>query len=409
MGRYFNIALITLVIAVVLSGCYRNRNAAHQSKPYQPPPDPAKQLEEVPINDRAPIQVNDIGLNASGSPVNADAQNSLRRLTVAQCRELAMTGSRNANALDAEFQRLQCNENVPPCILEMIQLSAMHQRNESIGQALEAYLNLVEVYLQHDLLLESTVLIDDTHQTIDQLRAADVIVDFDRRELDRRRMTAEEKAFELLSNQQTLTTGLELLLQLQRTSGSPIWPEYSAESFGQYDVPTLNDSLTVAWENRKDLRALQALATCCSEDLIDAVRSSLRSIHPLLGFAFRPRGVLYQAFFGQQDDLHEVNQLQNQVYGVIESLKDSIELEVASRVYSIEKRMAVIRLKKARIQSLHDSIQSAKDVAAVKPVDLKAQVERRAQVIEARSELIRERIALEIDRVKLMQAQGILN
>ena len=218
-----------LAVVVASAGCYRNRNAAQGSKPYHPPPEPSIQLEPIAIDDRVPILIPDIGFEANGTPANPGDPISLRRLTVEQCRQLALAGSRNANALDAEQERLRCNENTPECIRQMMQCSAAHQRNESIGQALEVYLNLVEIYLQHDLLLQSKVLIEDTRKTIEDLRAADVVVDFDRRELDRKQLEADEKVFALMSNQRKLTTGLELLLQLQRTANSPIWTEYRAE------------------------------------------------------------------------------------------------------------------------------------------------------------------------------------
>jgi hypothetical protein len=409
MGRFYINALALFLMATIFSGCHRHQPAAQFSKPYQAAPEPSNELVEIAVSERSPIQMAYQDQISGGTPVNPDAQNSLRRLSIVQCSMLARRSSRAGNALDGEYERLRCKEHVPECILQMLQLSADHQRNESAGQALEAYLNLVEVYLQHDVLLESAVLVQETHETLDQIRAAGVVVDFDRRELDRRRMEAEEKAFELLEKQQQLTSGLEILLQLRRTAKSPIWTEFQAESIGVGAAPDLNSSLTIAWENRKDLQAMKVLATCCSEDLLDAIRASARSLHPLLGLALSPRPLFFRALFGPEENLQETNSLQRHITGVIESQKDLIEAEVSNRVFSIEKRIAVMQLKQAQIDSLRNSIQSAKDAASIKPVDLETQLNQKSEILRIRSEIIHERIALEIDRMKLMQAQGLLN
>lgn len=406
MDWFTKSALAAMFIVVSHTGCARHRPPApvyHSAEPVSI----QNQLASVSLAERTPISLSNLTREIGGTPLISGEPTTVRDLTPSQCESLAAASSRIANALQAEQNMIRCNVNAPECVVQILRMQAIHQRNESAGQALEAYLNLVEIYLQHDLLNESTEQIDIAVEIVEKLRAADVDTGIDNRVFDRQQNELEEKAVELAFNQRRLTTGLELLLQLDRSNSNPIWTNYQADDSLVADQ-TVEQALATAWANRRDLQALRLLADCCDEKVLDLIRSSAKTLHPLLGLNFKVTRLLPRPRLISREAQAECCSRRSQIQQVIDSRKQLIELEISELVQSIQKHKELIKLKQSTIKSLQDSIESAEKAAEVRPVDLEVQLKNKSQVLEQRSALIHERIALEIDRVKLKRAQGLL-
>ena len=405
-GNSFCLLLALLAGFIVCNlGCQRNRPNFSAPVPSSTIAKTVNQLPTISIDSRQFISHTELQ-GIAGSPVVEDYSTVVRTVGFSEIQSMAADNSTIANAIDGEREKLCCREDAPKCLATILNLQAQHERNQSAGQAGEAFLNLVQVYLLHDVLLESTREVDRASKIVQKLKDNDVPIDFDERQLVRQENELEEKAAELLFNQKRLTTGLSLLMDLDVKDTTPIWTVYQSQ--GLPPTVDLQSALDTAWSNRADLQAMSLLTECCDADLLDIIRSSAKSLHPLLGLAIKKKRWLRRPRLSKIEDTQEACCRVNQIKQLMEARKKLIAREIADLVFSMQKRRRLIGLKKETITSLEQSISSAEKAVEIKPIDLKTQLANRARVYEIRAELIREIIGLEIDSLKLKQAQGLL-
>ncbi len=396
---------LTLGFVICATGCQRHRPQISDPISSTTITKSVNQLATISVDSRQLISHPEISGVAGGSPVVEDFSTQIRTIDFAAVQSKAAENSALANAIVDERQKLCCNDNVPKCLPTILDLQAQHERNQSAGQAGVAFLNLVQIYLQHDVLVASTKEVDRAAAIVKKLKDADVPLEFDDRRFEREHNKLEEKAVDLLYNQKRLTTGLSLLLDLDEKDVTPIWTEYQSE--GLPEPVELNSALETAWTNRTDLQALSLLADCCDADLLEIIRSSAKSLHPLLGLSMK-RKRLFRRLFSKVDETREACCRVDQVRALIEARKKLISQEISDLVFSMDKRRRLITLKKETINSLQKSITAAEKAAVIKPVDFETEMANKAKILETRSELISEVIGLEIDGLKLKQAQGLL-
>ena len=94
----------------------------------------------------------------------------------------------------------------------------MHERNSHVGRTLDLFFNLANIYSQQPTLQDSHQILDDTTQAIEKLRAASIPLTIDVTEFDRMKLEIDEQTANLLKQQQQLTAGLQLLLQLDASN-----------------------------------------------------------------------------------------------------------------------------------------------------------------------------------------------
>ena len=142
--------------------------------------------------------------------------------------------------------------------------------------------------------------------------------------------------------------------------------------------------------------------------MLELIRSSARSLHPLLGLGIIKKRLLQtRRHFGQQQD-REACCMAEQIQALIAARKKLIEAEITQLVYSIQRHKELIKLKQQTVDSYMASITEAEKGAAVKPVDFKQQMQKQAKMLEEKSAIVDAVIQLEVDRLKLRQAQGLL-
>jgi len=402
-------ALISLTIALMQLGCAASHrhSVVSRANNYRlvTNAQPARNaLSTLEFESRTPIQIG-VGQPTSGLPLTVN-DGSIRNLTLGECQSLAFNSSALGNALSQEGKVVNSescgSDETPGCVSRIICLQAEHERVKSSGQATEAFLNLVDVYLQHEILLESMEEVDRASSVLNKLKENEIEVDVDPRELDRQENMLEEKAAELLYAQQQATTGLSLLLNLNVDNTTPIWTQY--ENLETVPIPELQSAVDVAFENRKDLAALNELACCCGPEVMELIRSSTQTLHPLIGLKFGPKRKWN--FLVQKELEQEACCRCEQIVDVVQAKKKLIRLEVSQLVQSMNRRARLIYLKKSTVESLSKSLDEAEKAVEIKPLDFKTQIENKAAWLQARSELVHEIVALEIDRSKLTTAQG---
>ena len=399
--------ILATAILVLGSGCMRTRLARQtHNEPGLAVAETsrANDLPSVNYDERSSIVHFEIKQTA-GSALEVERGAQIRSARLDEITRLAGENSTIAKAIDKEVRQLQCGCNdFPECLKRILHLQKEHEQNASSGQAAELYLQLAEVYLQYELLQQLTDELEDAARIVRKLKESELPIDFDERTLHRKQNQLEERAVELLYGQKRLTNGLELLLDLQTQAG-PIWTDWQVTESG----PTveLDTALATAWANRKDLLALALLTECCDADLLELIRSSARSLHPLLGLALTKKRLLQSARRFRKEQNQEACCRAQQIQEVLDARKKLIEAEIAELVYSIQRRNRIIAIKKETIRSLKASIKSAEAAAELKPLDLETHLQNKANVLQTRSEMIHELVQMEIEKAKLRTAQGL--
>ncbi len=386
------------------TGCTICRRPPESLSTCCPTPE-VNRLASISLESRAAIQLSAIEWSHAGVPFVDEPNGSLRDLTIQQTEYLAARSSPIAQAIQKEKAILCRSPTTPAAARKLLDLTAAYERNQSAGQAMEAYLNLVEVHLQHELLIQSKVPIDDATATVAKLRENLVSVPFDDREFFRQRLELDERSERLHHQQNQLNAQLESLLQLDKRYVAPIWTNYQSQPVAAFDR---NAEIAVAFENRTDLAALRCLAyDGGSSEMLEWLRATARSTSPLLGIIAGGRG-LFGSRQSEESRESEAANRRCQVENLARLRRDMIEMEVSDAVDSIATRLRVIELKRQSIASVQESLEASVEGKDLQPIDLKSDLELKLRLLTLRSELIHEIVELEKDVVRLRQSQGVL-
>ncbi len=403
LNHFARISIVFL--AVLVAGC-----AVCRRPPLEPVTDCAEieinRLAIIPLESRNPISLTQLLAQHGGLPFVDNSANTLLDLTLQHCELLAARSSRLANQLHAEKAILCRNPATPAVVLQMLDQQAAHERNQAAGQAMRAYLGLVEVYLQHELIVASKQEIQTTSETVNKLRESRVTVAIDDGEFQRRHLELDERAERARHQQFQLNSQLNKLLNLEECVPSPIWTNFqSTHSNAAFELCA---ELAVAFENRSDLAGVESLASADdSKALLDWLRTVVGGTSPLMGIVASSKGFLRKRQTNSERE-QEASQRQNQVSSSVEAKRELIELEVSDAIDSLVMRLRVIEMKQQATASLENTVATAEKAKDLFPVDLKTDLENRLKLLTLRSELIHEIVEYESDIVRLHQSQGLL-
>ena len=369
-------------------------------------------LPRVAPDQRLPIAV-DVPFPVSGAVPAGQEGIPLRQLTLETATRTAAEVSPLANALVAEGKISAdpcCGQARPSgCLQCLLQLQANHERTRSAGQAAEAYWQLVETHLQMDLLNQSTAEIDRVARIVSKLRENDIDVDLDERELLRQQNLLEEKAIELHAGQRKLVDGLELLLDLHPQPDQTLWT--SVPGLIRIDgVPDAESAVELAWQNRQDLAALHQLADCCGPESMEWLPALTQPLSPWLGLRSplaKRRGLLAQRKLKQALQL-EADCRCEQLPQLVALKRAAIRREVLQAVRDAEQHARLVEIKRSTLESLEQSLAAAEKAVDIKPLDFKTHFENKGRLLQVRSEWVHELLQFQIQRARLMAAQGLV-
>ncbi len=327
-------------------------------------------------------------------------------LRLRDCESLAAANAPLAKILEEESQSSPCDcNNVDPdvqaSINAAINSNASYQRNIASEKALLAYLGLTEVYLQTQVSRESIVEIGKLQEVLAELQLEGLVRELDPELLVRGKLDLQAKRSELVFNFDDLNQKLRLLLGLQN-SPNPIWTDCQIQGWSLPD--DLDSEIELAMQNRTDIRALRSFIQCGNDDLLEVMRSSIRSVSPISAIAIQRR------FFGGlfKDNSAEIQKLRMQIAILNESQIALVKSEVTESFYAIQKYSALIQLKQKKLESLRKSETRLEARRQVGPIKIDEVLEVKSSVFETRSELIHSAILLQMEWIKMKSRQGLL-
>ncbi len=344
--------------------------------------------------------------NLTAMPVIDENTTQVRILTAPDCERLAAQSSKAANQLIAEQGIAPTNE----CHSELgvlLDLQAAQQRNLSAGLALEAYYQLLGVYLAHGIVQESLQKLADSQATIEAM-SRDIPAGDSLAVLQRERLELLAKIAELRYQQQALTSQLEFYLVLEADTHHPIWTEQV--NLEAVILPTLDQALDNAYRHRSDLAAAQTLANSNDPTLLAAAKQRLMaSGGGGWGQLSIPKPLLLcAAKWQQQLAALELSARHEQLCQLVNDLKLAIRLEVTEAWESTQQHLTTLELKQKILESSEQSIllqQQSNELVPTSPEDEMALERDR---LAARRDVLQATIAAQLSWIRLQKAQGAL-
>ncbi len=422
MSGYLQRIALSLALASLgasgLVGCAQLRNSKHNVKDCsaticQPSdPIPNQTLRVIKFDSRQPVQLTEVAESIYGWPISNATLKEVRDLTFEECLRLASDGAPIAQQIESHRQWLQSLGKLPQALDSAFCSQANYERSVHAATALEAYLNLTEVYSQQPIIDQTHTVLRDAEGALSKFRDAGVDVPGDSSELFRQHLELDQQVAELRFNQGRLNDGLETLLQLKHESTLPIWTAFVATA---HDSISTEEELAVsiALSNRGDLLALEKLAAnaCCLSP--ESIAGIAGSANPLLGAGLSLPGPAKWWQCMLRDEIEclknsAATERQKQLQSLVLAKRDQIRLEVQEALHSLRRHRELLDIKQQQLQSLCEAETAATLAKDERPIDFEKHLEQSIEQLRHTSEIVHEILAIEKDYIRLQNAQGTL-
>ena len=423
------ICVLVLGLLIISSGCSANRGClCKQSVSEDPCPScpplcvtsnqsEAIVLAEVLFDERLPIIQPVSGQSLLGWPISQEISidnRPLRRLSQQQCNQIANSTAIIANEIETHRQWLATNNAACPGLLAAMAHQAAHERNLQIGQTMEVFLNLANIYSQQTTIAQSHSILDGTQRALEKIREAEVTKAGDTTSLERQHLEIKEQEIKLRQKQQQLTHGLEMLLGLE-AAPSPIWTEISQAILPPRSLD-LEDQYAKAIAQRGDLKMMESLSNDCSKFTADQFEAIAANSSPLLATGLqRPaaaawwRSCRFKEQVQQEIDrvtAEETRRRREQLHGLANAKRKSLKNQLRDAITSIETAWQMLETKQQRLTSLETAIRVAeksKDTTAIDPAEY---LKKRLELTKIESEIIDQQFQIAIGHTKLRKLRG---
>jgi len=338
----------------------------------------------------------------------AEVPTLVRDLHEDQCRMIAAKASPVARQLESHGRWLQRMNRTSPSIIRGVFLQAQHERLVHVANSHEAYLSLLEVYLQRSVVDQMRSVLVESEEAIESFRNAGIEIPGDPTEVQRRKMDVEQQSSDLRMNQNKLNRGIESLLELIPQTDLPIWTSFNVST--RSPVPTEALATHTALSSRKDLQALETIerGSHChtSEEM-----KGLSSGNPFLGSSISIPGTTKCFQISLKKKIAELKRSENieyqrQLHDSVVILQNKIQLEVMEALQNISNHLDRLRVTKNKLTNFQNSLDAETKAKDQRPVDPAVRTAKEIEALKAVSEMIHESIAVEIAYVQLERAMG---
>lgn len=346
---------------------------------------------------------------SSATPISDSQQRAT--WSVDQVRQWATEHAAVANMLDAERRAATCGldrDNARPCaqagmVQGVLAALARHDRNQSAGEAMTVYYQIVGLETQLTLL-------DQAHAELSSLVAAAEaaerleLPDGDPIELRRRRSEIEDRRLQARYGVKKLRTQLARLTGQSRQLANAA--ELTASLTDEVTQIAPDAAVEQAWDKRDDLQAVRILCRCMSEDSLPAARALMGVVQPGLGLSLLASSKCLLPGWG--DDVADLGCRRSQCRQLLQATRDNIEDQVI--LAELDVRQAVERRANAEANAALVE-QHAKLQAKAEQLEQAAPGSHSlAKLIslEAQGEAVQRRIDLAVAEIKFRQSRGML-
>lgn len=407
---------LTLLIAAMPYSCLAGCSGAFFAKaknvtPYRVTSFTAATQHSLPVieyKNRLSIELIQGYESFKGTITAVEPPTSVRDLSLNECRSLSFKSSPVARQLESHGRWLQRMNRSSPSVVKGVFLQAEHERSVHVANSLEAYLNLTEVYLQRSVVDEMVQVLNNSEEAIESFQKAGIEIPGDPNVIERRRMEIDEQISDLRMNQNKLTSGLEALLELSPQSDLPIWTSFKAPI--HETIPSEEMAIQIALGSRDDLKALETVERG-SYSMSSEEMKGLFGGTPFLGSSISipgPAGCFQISLQKQIASLKrsENVEYQHQIHDSVIIKQNQIRQEVSEALQNLSNHYSRLSITQQKLISYQNSLEAESKAKDQRPVDLSLRTAKEIETLKAVSDLIHERIAIEIAHVRLEKSLG---
>lgn len=356
-------------------------------------------LATIPYEQRQPTLLAGATSPLLGRVLADSTPAQVRELSLSQCESLASDVAPIATQLRQHAQWLEGHGQAT--LSAALREQARFESDKHRLLAIEAYLNLANVYAQTTVIDQSLTFLNDLRESVAEFRRAGVEVAVTNNELERQELAIQESIVELQYNQTRLIGGLEAVLQISPQSDA-IWA-YIAD---QTPVSMVDEN--AAWEfarqHRGDLKALEILAA--NADAIPG--ETLQQLHPLLSTGVPiPNVSWWMCLAKREAECLELSQRQQRTRlsnAMVAAKIEQIRTEVQSQCLVLKKVESLLELKIQQRALLRDAQQNRN--VGQGQIDVASYVADSQQELKWTSEIISLMFQQQIEQARLQQAMG---
>ncbi len=344
-----------------------------------------------------------------------------RALDEAQCVCLAVRNSPIANALDTK--RASILASMPRHLLHpanstsdskqllatSMGFEANEYRNQDAGKAMETYYRLAQAEMQESILKQSQTEVDGAlaaarTQFERGLPVGEVYNDLRRQETDLR-----GKLLKLADTIDRLNLVLKSSLELgPRNEDWVVKPLFNM--LATPAIPDADDAVRIGLATRPQLLLLRTIITCVDERTLKIAEQILSAINPVLAIAVPGGGGkvadCLAAMHGEEPE--RVTQFRTRVQKILAARERTVESEIRDAVIEIHTSVGMIANSRDQYMLRTEELkrlESKSDRGLTPSLEL-ATV--RLEILGKQSQWVDEVIALNLNRAKLAEAQGLL-
>jgi hypothetical protein len=375
----------------------------------------------------APVVVADEGKNGPSRPdvsalgTLAELQQRLpphppeaasRELLAEETQSLAAANSKLANLTELERQAVaqaagnhKKGSRLATLQQQLLCLRAIHERNLSASQGLQAFYKLAEVRGNGPAAESSLAQLGHMQDDLRKVKEQGLKVTADRTALSRKQLDLQDQQQQLDLGDAQLSEQLRGLIGLNPGEPTRLVPQ--ADLTLTVETIDVDFAITVGLQTRADLAALRLLLSELDAQTLPAARSGLSQADPALGISPPAMGMLHKLFKSSTADC-ELEIRRAQLSELLETHEQQVASEIRLAVRELETRLkqgAIAAATRASWQQHHNDLKALREVGSATPQEIQqAQLELTA----AESVLLKHVIAARLAEVKLKEAQGLL-
>jgi hypothetical protein len=350
----------------------------------------------------------DVSALAAGPAAIPPRPLQYRRLTVAECRALAIKNAPLADDLDNH----PANDSLLPQLFhkhaDLANLSRLVRgysadeiRNRSAADALEDYYKLAAAEGQFDLTLEAHTVLDKQHSAAQKAINEGLKDRGDVNAIRRQMLEIDGQTAKLEAGVVALNASLAARLNLDLADPAPLWP---AEALRVSDnVIEVEQAVAAAMLYRPDLNLLRTLAS--DEHSTALTNAVLSGVNPLLGSA-NPFSALLAMM--KLEPARAESKTRQQLQGLLSSRERQAEAEVRAAVATLRGARGAAAAKAAEVRNLSARVAELEKRDSAGQQVTAELTTARIDLLKARGELVQAVADWHIADVKLRQAMGLL-
>ncbi|MGI8979871.1 MAG: hypothetical protein ACR2FY_11655 [Pirellulaceae bacterium] len=339
-------------------------------------------------------------------------ETATRELSAEETQSLAAANSQLANLTELERQAVaQAAGNFKKAARlaglqqKLLCLRAVHERNQSASQALQAYYKLAEVRGNGPALESSLAQLGRMQDDLRKVKEQGLKVTADLTALARQQLELQDQQQQLDLGDAQLSEQLRGLIGLSPGEPTRMLPQANLTLTAEtIDVDV---AVSIGLQTRADLAALRLLLSELETQTLPAARRSLSQSDPALGVPAPTLGALHKFLKGDSDSC-ELEIRRAQLTELLDTREQQVASEIRLAVREIETRLkqsAIAAQTQASWQQRIGDLKALREVGSATPLEIQ---QAQFELAAAESALLKQVIAVRLAEVKLKEAQGLL-